>query len=53
MRWLSLGRKAGAGPFIAIGLGIGSGYYIFDQPLREYVEAKAAEEKAAKAAEKK
>ena len=34
MRWLGLGRRAGAAPFIAIAIGVASGYYAFDEPLR-------------------
>ena len=32
-----LGRTAGAAPYVAIAVGIISGQYIFNQPLKDYV----------------
>lgn len=39
MRWPGLGRKAGAAPYVAIVLGIVSGHYIFNEPLKAYFAA--------------
>jgi hypothetical protein len=32
-----LGRTAGVAPYVAIAVGIISGQYIFNQPLKDYV----------------
>lgn len=42
MRWLGLGRKAGAAPYVAIAVGVISGNFIFSEPLREHFAAKGA-----------
>ena len=42
MRWLGLGRKAGAAPYVAIGVGVISGNFIFAEPIREHFAAKGA-----------
>lgn len=36
MRWLGLGRKAGFAPYLAIGVGVVSGNYLFSEPLRKH-----------------
>ena len=37
-----LGRTAGAAPYVAIAVGIISGQYIFNQPLKDYVAKQPA-----------
>jgi|TARA_B110000977_G_scaffold200373_1_gene290636 hypothetical protein len=36
MRWLGLGRKAGFAPYLAIGVGVLSGNFLFADALREH-----------------
>lgn len=40
MRWLGLGRKAGAAPYVAVAVGVISGNFLFAEPLKEHFAAK-------------